>query len=87
MFHIIGFVLVGFLAGLIARALKPGDDRMSVLLTTILGMTGAIIAGWVGRAMGWYGPQDGAGLFVSVIGAILVLFVAYGVSHRRRSRI
>lgn len=86
MFHIIGFVLVGFLAGLIARALKPGNDRMSVLLTTLLGMGGAIIAGWFGRAVGWYGPQDGAGLFVSVIGAIAVLTISYAVSHRRRTR-
>lgn len=84
MFHLLGFIIVGFIVGLVARALKPGDDRMSVLLTTVLGMSGAIIAGWAGRAIGWYGAEDGAGLVVSTLGAIAVLSIYYAFTRRRR---
>lgn len=84
MFHIIGFIIVGFIVGLVARAIRPGNDRMSVLLTTVLGMTGAIVAGWAGRAVGWYGPEDGAGLVVSTLGAIIVLTVYSAFTRRRR---
>lgn len=87
MFQLLGFIIVGFIVGLVARALKPGNDRMSVLLTTVLGMTGAIIAGWVGRAAGWYGPEDGAGLVVSTLGAIAVLSIYYVFTRRRHSSV
>jgi uncharacterized membrane protein YeaQ/YmgE (transglycosylase-associated protein family) len=75
---IIGTIIVGFIVGLIARALKPGDDRMGIIMTTLLGIAGALVAKYVGQAMGWYGPNDTAGWIASVIGAI-VLLVIYGL--------
>ena len=75
---IIGTIVVGFIVGLIARAIKPGNDRMGIILTTLLGIAGAFVARYVGQAMGWYGPNDPAGWIASVIGAI-VLLVIYGL--------
>jgi uncharacterized membrane protein YeaQ/YmgE (transglycosylase-associated protein family) len=75
---IIGTIVVGFIVGLLARALKPGDDRLGIIMTTLLGIAGAFIARYVGQAMGWYGPNDAAGWIASVVGAI-VLLVIYGL--------
>jgi uncharacterized membrane protein YeaQ/YmgE (transglycosylase-associated protein family) len=75
---IIGTIIIGFIVGLLARALKPGDDRMGIILTTLLGIAGAFVAKYVGQAMGWYGPNDPAGWIASVVGAI-VLLVIYGL--------
>jgi uncharacterized membrane protein YeaQ/YmgE (transglycosylase-associated protein family) len=80
--YILGIIFVGFIVGLIARALKPGDDRMGILLTTGLGIVGAVLAGWLGRMVGWYGPGDGAGFIASTIGAMAVLYIYYAVTHR-----
>ncbi|MEJ6020973.1 GlsB/YeaQ/YmgE family stress response membrane protein [Ramlibacter sp. PS4R-6] len=75
---IIGTIVVGFIVGLLARALKPGDDRMGIILTTLLGIAGAFIAKFAGQALGLYGPNDAAGWIASVIGAIILL-VIYGL--------
>jgi len=75
---IIGTIVVGFIVGLLARALKPGDDRMGLIMTTLLGIAGALVAKYVGQAMGWYGPNDAAGWIASVVGAI-VLLIIYGL--------
>ncbi|ARP90964.1 GlsB/YeaQ/YmgE family stress response membrane protein [Bordetella genomosp. 9] len=80
---IIIMIIVGFIVGLIARALMPGDQSMGVILTTILGIVGAVVAGFLGRTLGWYGPGEPAGWIASVIGAIIVLFVV-GMFTRRR---
>jgi uncharacterized membrane protein YeaQ/YmgE (transglycosylase-associated protein family) len=81
---ILGFILTGFIVGLIARALKPGDDSMGLLKTTLLGIVGALLAGWIGRTAGWY-PEDGsAGFLASTLGAIVVLYLYYAVTHRNR---
>jgi uncharacterized membrane protein YeaQ/YmgE (transglycosylase-associated protein family) len=63
--------------GLIARAVKPGDDRMGFLMTTVLGIAGAVLAKFVGQHLGWYRPYQAAGFLASVGGAI-VLLVIYG---------
>ena len=81
---IIWTIVIGFIAGLIARALMPGPNPMGFVLTTLLGIVGALVAGFLGRALGWYSVGEGAGLVASVIGAILVLFV-YGMVTRRRT--
>lgn len=81
---IIIMIIVGFIVGLIARALMPGDQSMGIILTTILGIVGAVVAGFLGRALGWYGPNEPAGWIASVIGAIVVLFVV-GIFTRRRA--
>jgi len=75
MFSFIGTVIVGLVVGLIARALKPGDDRMGLIMTIILGVAGSLIAGYVGRALGWYQPGQPAGWVASVIGAIVLLVI------------
>jgi len=81
---VIGFIITGLIVGLIARALKPGDDSMGIVKTALLGIIGALLAGWIGRAAGWY-PEDGsAGFVASTIGAIIVLYIYYAVTHRNR---
>jgi uncharacterized membrane protein YeaQ/YmgE (transglycosylase-associated protein family) len=69
-------VIIGFIAGLIARFLMPGPNNPSgFILTTLLGIGGAFLATWIGQAIGHYGPDQGAGLITSVVGAVVVLFV------------
>jgi uncharacterized membrane protein YeaQ/YmgE (transglycosylase-associated protein family) len=82
MLSILGTIVVGFIVGLIARALKPGDDKMGLIMTTLLGIAGALVARYVGAAMGWYGPQEAAGWLASVIGAVVLLFI-YGLIRGR----
>jgi uncharacterized membrane protein YeaQ/YmgE (transglycosylase-associated protein family) len=82
---IIGTIIVGFIVGLIARALKPGNDSMGIIMTTLLGIAGAFVARFLGQAMGLYGPNEAAGWIASVVGAIILLFVVAmvrGRSHR-----
>jgi uncharacterized membrane protein YeaQ/YmgE (transglycosylase-associated protein family) len=84
---IIGTIIVGFIVGLIARALKPGNDNMGIIMTTLLGIAGAFVARFLGQAMGLYGPNEAAGWIASIIGAIILLFVVgmvRGRSHRVR---
>jgi uncharacterized membrane protein YeaQ/YmgE (transglycosylase-associated protein family) len=81
---IIIMIIVGFIVGLIARALMPGDQSMGIILTTILGIVGAVVAGFLGRTLGWYGAGEPVGWIASVVGAIIVLFVV-GMFMRRRA--
>ena len=53
MFSLIGTIIVGFIVGLLARALKPGDDKLGIVMTSILGIAGSLLAGWAGQQMGW----------------------------------
>lgn len=82
MFHIIGSIIIGFLAGLIARALHPGNDKLGFLMTALLGIGGAFVAQLLGRMIGWYHDGEPVGFVASVLGAVLVLFV-YGLITRR----
>jgi uncharacterized membrane protein YeaQ/YmgE (transglycosylase-associated protein family) len=78
-------IIIGFLAGVIAKFIMPGPNEPSgFILTTILGIVGAFVATWLGQALGWYGPGQGAGLIGAVVGAIIVLLV-YGMVASRRS--
>lgn len=67
--------LIGLLAGALAKWIMPGPDRGGILITMLLGIVGAFVAGFLGRALGWYEPGEGAGLIASVLGALLVLFI------------
>lgn len=75
---IIGTLIIGFFAGLVARLLKPGDDSMGILMTSLLGIAGAFAATFLGRALGFYTAGQAAGFIGAVVGAILVL-VVYGL--------
>ena len=82
---IIWAIVIGFVAGIIAKFITPGRNEPSgFILTTILGIIGAVVFTWLGQSIGWYGPDDSAGLIGSVIGAVLVL-LAWGALTRRRA--
>ena len=75
---ILGTILVGFIVGLIARAVKPGDDKLGWIMTALLGIAGSFLASYVGMALGWYAQGDSAGWIASVLGAVALL-VVYGL--------
>jgi uncharacterized membrane protein YeaQ/YmgE (transglycosylase-associated protein family) len=73
---IIWIIVIGFIAGLIARVLSPGPNKPSgFILTTVLGIAGAFLATFIGQTVGWYRPDQGAGLITATIGAVVVLFI------------
>lgn len=75
MFSLLGAIIIGFIAGLIARAIHPGDDKAGFILTTVLGIVGALLATYGGRMLGLYPDGSSAGFIASVVGAIIVLFI------------
>ena len=83
---IIWTIIIGFVAGLIAKWIMPGRNEPSgFIMTTILGIIGAVVATYLGQALGWYRADEGAGFIGAVVGAIIVLFI-YGLIAGRRSR-
>jgi uncharacterized membrane protein YeaQ/YmgE (transglycosylase-associated protein family) len=73
---IIWIILIGFIAGIIARLLSPGPNNPSgFILTTILGIAGSFVATLIGQSIGWYRPDQGAGLIGAIVGALIVLFI------------
>lgn len=77
-------IIIGFVAGIIAKFLMPGDNEPSgFILTTILGIIGAFVATWLGQALGWYRPGEGAGLIGAVVGAVIVLAIWSMVARNR----
>ena len=72
---IIGTVFVGLIVGAIARFLMPGEQKMGWILTSLLGVAGSFVAGYVGQALGWYAVGQTAGWIASVVGALVLLFV------------
>ena len=78
-------IIIGFVAGVIAKFLMPGPNEPSgFVLTTILGIVGAFVASFLGQALGWYGPGEGAGLIGAVVGAVVVL-AAWGMIAKNRT--
>ena len=82
---IIWAIVIGFVVGLIAKALMPGRDPGGFIVTVLLGIVGAVLATFLGQAMGLYAQGEQAGFIASVIGAIIVLFL-YGMIRGRGSR-
>ena len=81
---IIWTIIIGFVAGVIAKFLMPGRNEPSgFILTTILGIVGAFVATWLGQAIGWYGPYQGAGFLGAIVGAVIVLAIWGFISGRR----
>jgi len=79
---IVWVVLVGFLVGLLARAVMPGEQKMGLILTTVLGIAGSVVAGYLGQAIGWYQAGQGAGFIGSIVGALILLF-AFGLLTKK----
>ncbi len=79
---IVWTILVGFVVGLVARAVMPGEQKMGFILTTVLGIAGALVAGYLGQAIGWYQAGQGAGFIGSVVGALILLF-GYGLLTKK----
>lgn len=82
MMSLIATIVIGFIAGLIARAVKPGEDGMGIIMTTVLGIAGSFLAGYGGAALGLYSPGQPVGFIASVIGAIILLFIVGFVKKR-----
>jgi len=80
--HIIVTILIGFVAGLIAKMLTPGRDPGGFIVTTLLGIVGALVATYLGQAIGWYRADEGAGFIGAVVGAVILL-VIYRMVMRR----
>ena len=73
---ILWLILIGFVAGIIARMLSPGPNNPTgFILTVVLGIAGSFLATFIGQTIGWYRPDQGAGLITATIGAIVVLFI------------
>jgi uncharacterized membrane protein YeaQ/YmgE (transglycosylase-associated protein family) len=77
MMSILGTIFVGLIVGFIARAVKPGDDKLGWIMTAVLGIAGSFLASYLGSALGLYKPGDAAGFVASVVGAVILL-VVYG---------
>jgi uncharacterized membrane protein YeaQ/YmgE (transglycosylase-associated protein family) len=76
-------IVIGFIAGVIAKFLMPGRDPAGFIITTLLGIAGALVATWLGQAIGWYRAGEGAGLIGAVVGAVIVLAIYRAVAGRR----
>jgi uncharacterized membrane protein YeaQ/YmgE (transglycosylase-associated protein family) len=75
---IIYTIIVGFVVGLLARAIMPGEQKLGIILTTVLGIAGSVVAGYLGQALGLYQAGQGAGFIGSIVGALILLF-GYGL--------
>lgn len=82
MLAILGWIVFGLIVGVLAKLVMPGKDPGGMIMTTLLGIVGAVIGGFIGRALGFYGPNQAAGWLMSIVGAILVLAL-YRVIARR----
>ena len=80
---ILAWILFGLVVGIIAKLLMPGRDPGGFIITILLGIAGALLGGFIGRAMGFYGPSESAGWLISILGAI-VLLVLYRMMVRKR---
>ena len=80
---ILSWIVFGLVVGIIAKLLTPGKDPGGFIITMLLGIAGALLGGFIGRAMGFYGPNEPAGWLMSIVGAI-VLLLLYRLIARRR---
>ena len=78
----LAWIVIGLLAGVIAKFLTPGRDPSGCLVTMIIGIAGAVLAGFLGQAVGWYAPGEGAGFLAAIVGAILILLVYRAFARR-----
>ena len=81
---VLGWIFFGLVVGVIAKLLMPGRDPGGFIVTIVLGIIGALLAGWLGRAVGWYGQNEGAGYISAILGAIIVLAIYRMAVGRRK---
>jgi len=79
---IIWAIIIGLIVGAVAKFIMPGRDPGGIIVTILLGIGGSVVATWIGQAVGWYGPGQGAGFIASVIGAIIILAIYRAVAGR-----
>jgi uncharacterized membrane protein YeaQ/YmgE (transglycosylase-associated protein family) len=82
MFGVLGWILFGLVVGIVAKLLMPGRDPGGIIITMLLGIVGAVVGGYLGRALGFYGPGEPAGFLMSLVGAIALLAIYRLVARR-----
>jgi len=75
MFGILGWIVYGLIVGVVAKLLMPGRDPGGFIITALLGIAGAVVGGFIGQALGLYGPGEAAGFLMSTLGAVVLLFL------------
>jgi len=85
MFGVIGWIIFGLIVGAVAKLVMPGRDPGGIIVTILLGIVGAVLGGYIGRALGLYGPEDAAGFLMSLLGAVILLGIYRMVVGRRRT--
>jgi uncharacterized membrane protein YeaQ/YmgE (transglycosylase-associated protein family) len=75
MIWVLGWMLFGLIVGIVAKLVMPGRDPGGIFVTMLIGIVGAVLAGFLGRALGWYQPGEAAGFFMATLGAIILLFI------------
>ena len=84
MITILGWILFGLIVGALAKLVMPGRDPGGIIVTMLLGIAGAVLGGFAGRALGFYGPGEAAGFIMSFVGAVILLWI-YRMMVRRRT--
>jgi uncharacterized membrane protein YeaQ/YmgE (transglycosylase-associated protein family) len=79
---IIWAIIIGLIVGAVAKFIMPGRDPGGIIVTILLGIGGSVLATWIGQAVGWYAPGQGAGFIASIIGAIIILAIYRAVAGR-----
>ena len=83
--HIIGWIVFGLIVGIVAKFAMPGRDPGGFIVTTLLGIVGAVLGGFLGRALGFYGPGEPAGFLMAVVGSVVLLLLYRMLVGRRAS--
>ena len=82
---VIGWIVFGLVVGALAKLVMPGRDPGGIIVTMLLGIAGALLGGFLGRALGWYGPGEAAGFLMSFLGAVILLMLYRMMVRRRRT--
>ena len=84
---ILGWILFGLVVGALAKLVMPGRDPGGIIVTIVLGVIGAVLGGWMGRALGFYGPDEPAGFLMSFLGAVILLVIYRMIAGRRTTAV